>query len=931
MSIATDIKNILKWVGNILPKKDAQVTGAPFVSPQPQTFAPLPQPTTPFVPIQTRGDKVENFLNRWYDTLFWENDSIEWGIISPFSFPKTSSAPSTPRPRIISEGIWKTVDFLAPTKYTETPQELKEQIKYQERLEEKEGTGIRSWIASIGDAITPTQWEWLALTFWWIPWVLATKAFNYVTWDTPKWFSVQAKQYADKKIEEIEKNNPEIQENYRNLQHERLGSFNENINEPLKSMLESKNWIQKANTVKTIAKVSSEIQNKIMPASVVTLWQADLERKRWNIEKADAMEASVYTNMKSITKNATDLIKMSSEIQDQYWINTSEAQWELYRELAKQWHNINSFMMRGMVDLSNKSLDQTYAEIGTWYDAINNQAADIWFENLRDRYYGWSEDPLDWYWFIAWAANKLTRWIFQKASRDLGTSPANIAQWIRTAYTDDVWFVDVSGKYGDFFLSADTLYASDLWFLWWLSVSEQKAGIKDLINEYTSQIMDKMPETIVSMATAFGTSRIWMNPSAINWLRATKWVNTSLAISSEGWITNMFKSLWLRVMADTMVNANIDSYVQSAYAPSNIMANLFAFGVGDIYETIQAGKQLNRLRNIGKSTNYEDLSWIIRETAVTTKTQEFVKDGMNAEEALTKAKGLSDEELVGTKINAEYIDRRIKDIDEVLKQKDEMWANYTKSINEQRLLKEKTANPEEIAKIDDNIRLLQWEQKMFEKAFDSSIVMAWAARRFAYNPTVEGALEYAQTLKLFLPTAENPNAVLRSLNTLPSEVSKIVKEWLWDIAKWTSMVKYIDWWTKYRQAVDAWFHPEKIFNSKSIDDVIKNAEDKDVLKWVADRWEDGELKYFNKLDGDNYMLNKEWFEKLNLEEKSAYVDLYRNMWNTKASQEKFLETMRNVEEGNKLKIPEEDLIKIEEGNLYEVLVNEVDEFIPCVL
>lgn len=933
MSILTDVKNILKGVNILAPQKDTQETGTPFLAPQPQIFKPITQ-ATPFVPTETRWDRVSNFLNKWFDKVFWDNDSIEGGFISLPSFPTRSTAPSTPRPRMISEGIGKTVDFVAPQQeqkaLKQSEQEIKD-LKYLDRLEEKEWKWFRSWIASIGDFVTPWKWENLAFNWFWIPGLLATKTYNQIKWNINKWFSDYVKDYAENKIQQYEED-PYINEKYREIQHKYIEWLNKQTSDWLKDTIESQNWIAQSNTVKALAKSTSEIQNKIMPGAVVILWQADLERKRWNIEKADAMEASVRQNMDSVSKNATDLIKMSSLIQDIHWVNTAEAQWELYRELSKQGHNINSFMMRGLVDINNEPLDQTYAEVGTRYDALNNQSADIGFENIRDKYYAWSTDPLDWYWFIAWAANQLTRWIFQKAARDLWTTPANVAQGIRTAYTDDVWFVDVSGKYWDFFLSADTLYASDLWFLWWLSVSEQKAGIKDLVNEYTSQILDKMPETVVSIATAFGTAKVGMNPSAINWLKANQWLNTSLAIAGDWWITSMMKWLGLRILADTMVNANIDSYMQSAYAPSNIMANLIWFSVGDIYETVQAGKQLNRLRNIGSSTNYSDISWIIRETAVTTKTQEFVKEGMSAEEALQKAKWLSDEQLVGTKINAEYIDGRIKDIEEVNKLKKEIGDNYTTSINEQRLLREQTVKPEEIEKIDANISLLQWEKKMFEKSFDSSIVMANAAKKFAYNPTVEGALEYAQTLKLHLPNTENPNAVLRSINSLPDEVASRVREWLWDIAQWTSMVKYIDGWTKYRQAVDAWFTPEKIFNSKSIDDVIKNSENKDVIKRIGDRWDDGELKYFNKVDGwENYMLNKEWFAKLNLEEKDSYVNLYRNMWNNQASQEKFIETMREVADGNALKIPEEDLIKIEEGNLYEVLVKEIDEFIPCVL
>lgn len=252
-------------------------------------------------------------------------------------------------------------------------------------------------------------------------------------------------------------------------------------------------------------------------------------------------------------------------------------------------------------------------------------------------------------------------------------------------------------------------------------------------------------------------------------------------------------------------------------------------------------------------------------------------------------------------------------------------------IIKQQVLKNQATNPEEIAKIDININKLQQQQESFQKWLDYSLAMADATRKFLYNPTTEGALEFAQTLKLFLPNTNNPNKVLRSISTLPGDVSSVVRQWLWKIVDGTSMVRYTDGWRKYTQAVDAGFNPTKIYSAESIDEAIKNAEGKDVIKWVGDRTDGWELEYFNKLDGNKYMLNEKWFAKLNLEEKEWYVSLYRNMWNNAAGQEKFLETMKSIDEGSVIKIPEEDLVKIEEWNLYTTLVDEIDEFIPCIL
>lgn len=916
MSIATDVKNILKGINILAPQKDTQETGAPFLAPQPQIFTPLPQTTTPFVPVSsttapwqyvpeiTKGENAYNAIGGVYNLLPKDENYYTPSSVTPWS-------------KIAKDMFVDTVDYLSPSSIDNQNIELtKNELAYQERLQESQGEWMRSLLADIGDGINSAV-SFLPKIIW--------EAVTGKKLEIPKYKDMVA-QKAAQKLNTIIESDEEIWKDYEEDKMKVIGTINNNVSYGILKKTEWKNEFAQQNGRVATIKLSSELINKIMPPAVRILQVAEIERKLWNTEKADAMEASVFNNINAVTNNALELLEMSSDLQDQYGVNTYKAQWDLYTIVNQQWYNINSFMMKGMVDINNKPYDKTYAELGTRYDAFNKQATKIGYDLARDRYYAWDDSAVNNYNFIAWLSYNLIGWITSKATRDLATLAPNLANVVRGD-----WFSYAEWDYGNFNMSADSLYASDASFLAGMSLSEQDRGIMDQINTYGSKTLDMLPEFGTAMIAAFGLWPVGISRSAITWLKATKWVNTAFTISKEWWIVNQFKSLGLRLMADTMVNTVIDVNTQLPDQEANALGNMFWYMIWDIFEVVSWIKQYNQLENIGSITNYEDISGVIRDTARATKRQELVDKWIDIQDASAQVDKMTDVELIGTKLNYQYIDSRIKEVEDITQIKDKIQSNYTDMIIKQQVLKNQATNPEEIAKIDININKLEQQQQAFQQWWDYSLAMADATRKFLYNPTTEGALEFAQTLKLFLPNTNNPNKVLRSISTLPWDVSSVVRQWLWKIVDGTSMVRYTDGWRKYTQAVDAGFSPTKIYSAESIDEAIKNAEGKDVIKWVGDRTDGWELEYFNKLDGNKYMLNEKWFAKLNLEEKEWYVSLYRNMWNNAAGQEKFLETMKSIDEGSVIKIPEEDLVKIEEWNLYTTLVDEIDEFIPCIL
>lgn len=968
MSIITDVKNILKGVGIVSPQKGAQETGAPFVSPQPQIFKPIQQTPAPFVPILSPIQApIASPLVKTNNTPYIYNPSLSpekniqaesrmresQGLANPNTplanipfesrmresqwLPQStiSAVPASPTPwlKIAQDSIGGLWEYIAPESADSYSEDIDNRTKYLERVEEREWNGIRAGWAKVLDFLASQS--------------PALQLFNKIEdiyspdANRDRTVSWVVKNIAEDRVNKYEDKSPDIKATTERHAQKIVWTINNVIGTAFSPFYESKNGIQIKNAAQSIGKVTSELQNKWLPLWAQAYAQADLERARGNIQRAEQLEKYADTNTRVIAENAAKLLLISSKIQDDENVNTPTAQARLYAEVAKWWNNINSFMMQGMVGLDGEPVDRSLAEAGTRYDFLLNNSSDIWFGNTRDRIYADAGGAIDYLWFVMWATNKVFRQPAQKAARDLWTTPDNMLELVRSSLGSSKATTNplFSWEYGEIYGSADSLRASDLWFLWGMSLSTQEPGLLDISNQYMTNLSDKIPEFVVALSTMW-FNKLWQLDSIPKGIKATKWLNTVFTMWKNGMYYNTMWKLWLRVLADTTQTAVIESFMQWNYNNSNIVANVLWFAVWDIYELTSSYKQVKWVSNLWKATkeqaaqwltDIEDLSWYIRDAAQATKKQEFVEWGMDVVEAGKKAKWLSDEELVGTKIDVNYIDNRIKQVDQVLAIKKQIWDNYQDTIAQQKALREIETDETKALEIDNNIRLLQWAQSTFNRSFDSAIAMANASRKFNANPTVEGALEYAQTLKLFLPTTENPNAVLRSLTNLPDNISSIAKEWLWDIGKWKSMVKYTDWWAKYRQAVDAWFSPEKIYDSKWIDEVIANAKEKESIRWIAETNEDWTLKYFNKTGWEYYMLNTEWFAKMNIEEKSDYVRIYREMWTEASWQEKFLETMRGVDETSDLKIPDEDLQKIEDWNLYETLLDEIDDFIPCVI
>lgn len=221
---------------------------------------------------------------------------------------------------------------------------------------------------------------------------------------------------------------------------------------------------------------------------------------------------------------------------------------------------------------------------------------------------------------------------------------------------------------------------------------------------------------------------------------------------------------------------------------------------------------------------------------------------------------------------------------------------------------------------------LEFKKRADEAQYSFNKALVWTKWLIdmANQWTRESAIQYATNLKYVMQNAQNPKSIIELSMLLPSSKKNMIAEEL-------SLIKTTDNWTKLKQAESLDFDPRTSYDSVWIDEIIeKSKKYSETLWWLSDRRWDGTLRYFNKIDWWRYMLNNEWFAKLNVVEESPLISVYREMWSVDATQQKFLNTIKKIPPWQKLHIPADDISKIEWWNMYDMLLSEINKFIPCI-
>lgn len=530
----------------------------------------------------------------------------------------------------------------------------------------------------------------------------------------------------------------------------------------------------------------------------------------------------------------------------------------------------------------------------TWEDFLNNQANALDNDRINER----SWDPL------RIISSNLNRYIINPVAQSVARKI-----W---EYEERFWI---------------NYAAADAWYLPWLWISERKKTSWDKIAAFTNEIFDILPE----LTTSIGWIALTLPLQEINLL---KWVGLSpiwwlTKLNQAKAITNTLWWLWRLILWETIQNGVVDAFQQNTNSDINYYANL-AWGIlGSVPELINLWKQWKNFYSL------EDMTWLIKNNYVATKAMKRAEEWRTRPEIQELKKWITDEQMIAEigPINETKINELSDNIDEALKLESNIKQNILSQRNtlEQDLIK--ATDPQTREEITSQIAILDRANKEYNEWVNFQIGQQAAIKKLFTkdNLTPADVDEFARIIKTVLPNSRNEPLLRDQIINLAAWQRNIeTQNALENIANTSSLKSSDSNYLMSQIEKTTWLQVGKSYTSSEIEDVLKKSESSSTQRWLSEKNADWELRYFNKLDWKDYILNDAWLAKLNLTEVTPNIRIQREM----ASLQEWTESARylDIVENNKevFWITDDEINQIKEWDVYNSLLEQIDNFIPCI-
>lgn len=679
--------------------------------------------------------------------------------------------------------------------------------------------------------------------------------------------------------------------------------------------------------------------------SVLDLWSYAQSRntyskflkEQWKTQEANKSSETTDYNINLIQTKQVQYVKDLKDIRDG-WKSLRQAEVILqnrYNEMWFRWINwyfSDWFKQDDWSIYDGRTIDQNNAgftiqwsasNIRTRKDLFNQQQNNADFEmlNVTDIY----SAARKWVWYIG----KVLAPIFNTASASIWDL------WAQTVGTT-IWFASSSADLSDYTAT------SFGWKTEWIGSWSYK---------FANNIFDTLPEIITNLWVA---RLLW--PS--QWLNAVKWtvlrapwytskVNQALElfkykplnffnnVDSLATVWNLLKQWWKTILSESIINAWFDSTQQSTNSEPNFLWNvrgsIFWFAP-EIWELVSSWRKL---------FNIEEWWYIIENSFKVRKKLELLdswKTLQDADDLVNKMK--PSEYLVDAVGNKVEINDNL--IDTILKQKEVALAakkNYNDTLKFS--IKKRT---EEIDTITDPA--LRWtkqaeldndiaDYETFNKSFNSSLSQELALHNLLKDSRfrngefkTEELEEFASIIKTWLVWAENPEEYTRFLFNYAMGV------W-WDTLKLTTQAleEWASQLTKSYQIDNftktTWYDISSSYDEKWFNKIMNDIKDKsNTYSYLFDKI-DWEYTYWARTDAwARYELNAKWLEKMWTDELNVVINLRRTMVNIPEWSEEavFLKEIKNKDYW----LTDLEKKDIKELRAYDILLNNINNFIPCI-
>lgn len=654
-------------------------------------------------------------------------------------------------------------------------------------------------------------------------------------------------------------------------------------------------WILNFN--KNITKWGSNFSNVITPLISQKNNRSFELRLQWREEEAKQIEDVIDYNIIQARNNLQEQIQRISNIQNKdNTISDTVATDIASAEISKEYGSVNAFLKRWLkrfdwttIDDATKRLDTNTRE-----EFLNNQWNTLDLDTLSET----SSNPLR---ILGGNIQKyIYNPLFQWTSRLIG-------EWMQAAWINNA--------------AADAWFISDLW------ISERKQSMWDKVAAFSQEILDVVPE----LTTAVGTTLLTIPLQQINilkwvWFQSIWWLTK---LNQTKAITNGLSQLWKTVLAESIQNGVFDAFWQNINWDVNYYANLWWGIVWSIPELYGLWKQWNKFYKI------DEVKWMIKSNYIAEKMMKRLEEWKTIEEAVELRKWLTDEVIWKDywEVDVNKIDKLTDWIDKSLEMERNIKQNANKRL--QQIDKEilQTTDSLTLDALTSERNILSRTAQEYDEVVNFQIWQQAAIRNLLTkdNITAEDADYFARVIKTVLPNTRN-EPLLREqiLNLARWQRDTQIQDTLFKSFNDSSLKSSDQWYLVSQISKSTWLDVAKSYTLSEIDEVVKLAEKSSQFKWLSDTDVNGDLTYFNKIDWQKLVLNNEWLAKLNLTEQAPIFKIEREMGSLK----EWTESAGYIKIANENKevfwFTDEELANLTEWDVYNWLLEQIDNFIPCI-
>lgn len=652
--------------------------------------------------------------------------------------------------------------------------------------------------------------------------------------------------------------------------------------------------------------------------------------EEWDIQWAELYKANTEKNLDmQLEKNA----KFQKEMYDlmNSWKSIAEAEVIMQRKYNEMWYKwINWYFADWFIQDDGSTYDgrTIYERLEWWmYDST------LWYRTRKDLYNNQQNyADLEWIKITDWYSlvrkwygyfNKILSPLFQTAS------VAIWELWAQTVGTT-IWFASSA---------ADKSDELNITFWWGTEWSWRKAY------KFANDIFDVLPELITNLAPM-----PWL--AKLQWLNALKWavlrapwymsrINKALSlvnikplsflnkVDNSAVVANLLKQWGKTGLAEWIMNAWFDSTQQSANSQSNFEWNLLASIIWFIPEVWELAKSWRKLYSQQEWISIIDTNYKLRKKL---ELQGQWKTREEADEAVNKmqpSKYLVDWDGKQITIDEQFVDNVLKQKEIALETRNSITDWLKKSID---------YKTKEIQNIKDPEIKLAKEAELAKDVMDYDWFMKWynnwLSQELALNKLLrdwindKNITEFAEIIKTWIVWAKNPEEYASFLTRYGM--------WLWWTA-WKTIVDAVELWSwnlarsyqidNFSKAT--WYDISNMYDEKWFNNLINDINEKaTTYKRLLELWEDDwAYKYWAKTT-DWYVLNDKWMKRMWTQEYDVSMNLRRKMtkipeWSEEA---KFLETIKSADYW----IDEKTMQEIEDYRVYDTLLKNINDFIPCL-